>query len=792
MIARAATDAAATRARARQDRIDDVAGHPDTWALEFVELRAVEDDRLVVRLHFIADRSSGQEESGIPPGLTPYNVRLIDADKRRELVAEPTLSRPDDADASAIDVELAVGGGQLLAVDGRLQVLLVDVPGLDRFFDRADFSLSLDADELAQGAHAPAPLAPEEVAINYLAKDYASFVQLMNDRLRLTAPRWIERNPADLGTVLVEALAHAGDLLSYYQDAVAGEANLGTARVRSSLRRHAQLLDYTIDDGANARAWIEARVPRHVEIPAGTRFVPSADLLLDLADSGDRWMLDRVVFESMHASRLRPEHNAIPLYGWGLSRSTLPAGATTAVLKGAFPRLRAGDVVILRAENDANGGPPDPDALQAVRLFGDPVLDDYQGQPITRIEWSRQDALKRPLLIGETDGDRQPLAVAAANVILADHGATVEQRVEIARDFDRELRIPLRGRRVAVAEPYDHARMRDLPAVEVMAPRASRSRPCVRLFVDRGAETTEWTPRLSLWQSGRFASDFTAEIDGDDLVLRFGDGIFGRRLLAGTRVQVKWRCGGGPDGNVARDLLSFIVPTGKVSSELDGVVVTNPLPAEGGRSPEPLSAIVREASVAFRAQERCVTAADFDELAMRVAGVSRSATEIVWGGSRDVAVVHVLPVDADLMDRSLCQRLTRWLAQRCVAGLDVEVRDPELVPIAVGLRVGVERGATHASVRSALQRELGTQSLEDGRRGHFHRDAFGFGDAVYLAPVIARATRVRGVAWVVATRFERADPGEESQLGSGCIAIGPVEIARLAGVVELDLVGGAP
>jgi hypothetical protein len=792
MIARGQDDAVA-RASARQDQVDDVAARPDTWGLEFVELRAVEDDRLVVRLHFIPDRSSGKEQSGVPPGLTPDKVQLIDADKQRELVAKATLTRPG-ADINAVDVELEVGDGQLLAVDGRLQLLLVGVPGLDRFFDHADFSLSLDADEIAQGPLAPLPPAPEEVAINYLAKDYASFVQLMSDRLQLTSPRWLERNPADLGTVVVEALAHAGDLLSYYQDAVACEAYLGTARVRSSLRRHAQLLDYAVDDGANARAWIEARVPKPVDVPAGTRFTPRADVLLDLADSKDRWMLDRVVFESMHAARLRPEHNAIPLSGWVPGRSTLPAGATTAVLKGAFPRLRAGDVVILRAERDADGGPPDPDARQAVRLFGDPVLDDYKGQAITRIEWSREDALVRPLVIGETDGDKKPLAVAAANVILADHGATVQMRLEITRDFDRELRIPLRGRRVAVAEPYDDVRLRGLPAVDAMAQQPAQSRPCVRLLADRGAEITEWRPRLSLWQSGRFARDFTAEVDGDELVLRFGDGVFARRMLPGLSVQVSWRYGGGPDGNIARELLDFLVPTNDVpASAFDGVVVTNPLPAEGGRSPEPPSAIVRTAPGAFRAQERCVTAADFDALASRVPGVSRTATELVWGGSRDAAVVHVLPVDADRMDRSLSQRLNAWLGQRCVAGHDVEVRDPELVPVAVGLRVGVQPGATYAAVRSALQRELGTQPLDDGRLGHFHRDAFGFGDAVYLAPVIARATRVPGVAWVVATRFERADPGEESELASGSIAIRPVEIARLAGgVVELELVGGAP
>src|SRR2546425_3458892 len=92
--------------------------------------------------------------------------------------------------------------------------------------------------------------------IDYLAKDYASFRRLMLDRMAVIMPQWRERSPADLGIAMVELLAYAGDQLSYYQDAVATEAYLGTARRRTSVRRHARLVDYLINDGANARAWV--------------------------------------------------------------------------------------------------------------------------------------------------------------------------------------------------------------------------------------------------------------------------------------------------------------------------------------------------------------------------------------------------------------------------------------------------------------------------------------------------------------------------------------------------------
>jgi len=96
--------------------------------------------------------------------------------------------------------------------------------------------------------------------IDYMAKDYASFRRLMLDRMATIMPEWQERNAADLGVVLVELLAYVGDHLSYYQDAVATEAYLGTARRRTSVRRHARMLDYYMHEGCNARAWVYIKV----------------------------------------------------------------------------------------------------------------------------------------------------------------------------------------------------------------------------------------------------------------------------------------------------------------------------------------------------------------------------------------------------------------------------------------------------------------------------------------------------------------------------------------------------
>ena len=80
----------------------------------------------------------------------------------------------------------------------------------------------------------------------------------------------------DIGITLVELLAYVGDHLSYYQDAVATEAYLGTARQRISVRRHARLVDYAMHEGCNARAWVTIRSDENFSIAAADIYFMTA------------------------------------------------------------------------------------------------------------------------------------------------------------------------------------------------------------------------------------------------------------------------------------------------------------------------------------------------------------------------------------------------------------------------------------------------------------------------------------------------------------------------------------
>ena len=332
----------------------------------------------------------------------------------------------------------------------------VDTPpaGFDPLLASLKFSFKVQCEsDFDCHSKTPCPTEPAEVPqLDYLAKDFSSFRRLMLDRMSVLLPEWRNRNAADLGITLVELLAYVGDHLSYQQDAVATEAYLGTARRRTSLRRHARLMDYLVHEGCNARAWLRVFVNDDgVELPSGTAMLTHT-LNIDerIAPDSDDW-LDALsaaaeVFESVETNLLYQAHEELDFYTWGERECCLPKGATAATLNGDYPNLKAGDVLIFSErlgsrtgyEEDANRNHRCAVRLTHVLLDEDPsgglFLEPPNNNPssVTKIEWQEEDALPFPLCIstitdldhGETYLDR--VSVAYGNVVLVDHGRTIE------------------------------------------------------------------------------------------------------------------------------------------------------------------------------------------------------------------------------------------------------------------------------------------------------------------------------------------------------------------------------
>jgi hypothetical protein len=720
--------------------------------------------------------------------------------------------------------------------------------GFDPLLARVDFSFKVEcpADfDCRSSTDCPEPPAVEP-EINYLAKDYGSFRRLMLDRLTQLIPAWRERSPADLGVTLVELLAYVADQLSYEQDAVATEAYLGTARRRISARRHARLVDYAMDDGANARAWVQLLVDADgVVVPWApgqptqllTR-VPGLGPRIAPAGGGPQYeeaLRSRpVVFETLHRMTLFRAHNAMSFYTWGDRECCLPRGATRATLRGHLPDLREreGEPVVLVFEEvrDPRTGRPedvDPGHRHAVRLVevvatradGEPLRDPLTNDAITEIRWHEDDALPFPLCLSARTDDAhggvylEDVALARGNIVLADHGRTVGAEPLGVVPAPRLFLAPrpagaCAGPPPAPVPPRFRPRLAEGPLTQaaVYGPTAPPSahaattwsardvRPWVELESRAGGIPATWLPQRDLLASAGDDTHFVAEMESDGVVwLRFGDDRHGLRPAAGTSFTATYRVGNGTAGNVGAEALAHVV-----TAESAIVGVRNPLAARGGVEPESIEDVRQRAPHAFRTQERAVTAEDYAAASQRRRGVQRAAATFRWTGSWHTVFVSVDRTAAREVDAPFETDLRRHLEPFRMAGYDLEVDGPRYVALELELSVCVEAEHFRSDVRAALLQVLGSRDLPGGGRGLFHPDAFTFGTRVYLSAIYATAQAVAGVESVHVTKLQRLGTPDDRVLEDGFIQLGRLEIARLdndpsfpeRGVLRLTVGGG--
>lgn len=755
----------------------DEEGNPFLNGIDFIEVEYSDHQKLW--LHFLHNLPG--QVNGVPaaPELSKENI-VIECDNQVnniQVISAGSYKNTQDV----LEVKVDRTGGF-----STHRLRLVTSPtepqppsGFDPQLSAVDFSFKIDSFldfDCKNDTECPPPRLVEP-EIDYLAKDYASFRRLMLDRLNVLMPDWRERNPADWQIALVELLAYVGDQLSYYQDAVATEAYLGTARHRISVRRHARLLDYLMHDGCNARTWVWLAVEKckdsnaaqfadGINLPAGTllltrsadsqRVIPTEDRNKALAEGP-------TVFETMHDLMMHEAHNRISFYTWGDSECCLPRGATRATLRNDSLKLQVGDVLIFEEVCSTTNGleaAADPTHRQAVRLIkieGD--KDPPNQTEILNIEWHAEDALLFPLCLTAGDGNKE-ISVARGNVVLADQGLTFEN--------DGLPRVPIQGRyrpqlpdsNLSFAVPYDHdqAKQKSATSALVQDPRAAlpagsgKQRKLPMTLSDLDGDEV-WCAQRELLNSDRFAAEFVVETEQDgSAYLRFGDGTLGKAPAASVKLNATYRVGNGRAGNVGADALTRIV------TDLKGISsVTNPLPAGGGTDAETLEEVRQFAPQAFRKQERAVTEADYAEVAGRHPQVQKAAARFQWTGSWHTVFITIdrkggLPVKSD---EQFHQEIRAHLELYRLAGYDLEITDPIFVPLDLAMLVSVKPGYFNSNVKASLLQVFSNRDLPNGQRGFFHPDNFTFGQPVYLSKVYQTAMSVAGVASVVVTTFQR-------------------------------------
>lgn len=716
-------------------------------------------------------------------GMTEASIEL---DGGRSI----TLGRPQIALANGsqiVDVRFPEKGDHSPYT---IRLLSGGADPLDPFFAEAQFSFFIDCETGDCRAHSETTEAapPQPPSIDARYKDFRGFMRMLSEWVRVANPDWADISPASQEAMLLELLAHQGDMLGYYQDRVANEAFLGSASQRHSLRQHALLLGFSVFEGSAARAMLAFEVTSAGFVPAG------------LSVENRRLHGERpIVFYVRSRARVDPANNssALVVAAWpGAAQATIPAGSNRILLWG-----QANGLLPAMSFAFVQGPFAQVSKLTSVRLLELPgwAADPTDAlsaalRPLTEI------AFDPPLGAELKPWDQSSKLRLYANLAEASHGAPRVDAVDPA-----PAGAPL-TRRNSIAVPAPNSSGYHLRALETaegpvifdLDP-AGRLAPVLDVYVDGRL----WQREDYLHNSQSFDAHYVAGADNSGRVwIQFGDGIHGSAVPFDPQtgrplvpVRIDYRVGEPLDGNCSRDTLTEVVePAGAAYVGLGVTAITNVTPGEGGQRKATLDEIRDRAPLSLRhgAIERAVSLSDYAEAARQVPGVSRAAAKAL-GGPFNTVLVLIDADDESLLTDRLRQDVEAHIDKMRMAGREHFVRPADYVPLHVELIVCVEPGYLRHEVRDRVLAALRPGSKQ--RPGYFHPDKLTFGQDLESGDLLAFVQSVAGVRAVKVTAFcRRAAPVATVE---DRILFGPTEVARLDadedfpenGVLKLGVIG---
>jgi len=590
------------------------------------------------------------------------------------------------------------------------------------------------------GRMAPVPAPPPRsyAGVDLMARDFDSLLRAMLDQLPRLAPEWQDRSEADLGLVLLELFAYAGDQLSYLHDRVALEGFLRTATQAESVRRLLRMIDYDIHPGYAAEA------PLVFECTgAAPLFLPRGFPV----STRTRDEKERVTYETVEDAVLHPALSVVPLAADAPSsadglQAVFQTDLTGTLVPGASLLLQQGDVREWARVAACAFAP----AATTV-TFEAPLRFTYSaaGDPSSGI----------------------PSARAHGNRVRATHGAryVVEQ--------------------TGTGEPAQTVTLEHAPITWTLEASDEDAAPVSTLTVTVDGEG--WVEVEDFIDSRADARHYRVTRDNAGFAtVHFGGGAFGAAPEPGSRIVVRCRIGIGSPGHVARETLVAFDETVRFADPGQRItVVRNPFAALTPRDPQSLGQAKLLGPAQLRVQRRAVVPADFERALAGGAWVAgqrvvplQSRARVRNTGSWNTVVVSVdmpgrLPLDAQT--REAFEALLR---ARKMAGLDVRVEDARYRPMHIGLTVDVEREHFARDVRQAVERALVGPSA-GGAPAFFEPGRLRFGEPVFLSDLYAVVAAVPGVRAVAVTRFKRLGDRYPDSEGEGVIPVGPLEVARL-------------
>jgi len=268
---------------------------------------------------------------------------------------------------------------------------------------------------------------------------------------------------------------------------------------------------------------------------------------------------------------------------------------------------------------------------------------------------------------------------------------------------------------------------------------------------------------------------FVLETDeNSQSLIRFGDGINGKRIQDTDKIICYYQIGKGTDGNLGSDML--------VDFAKDKFPFIkkcwNPFNVTNGRDAEPIDEIIRKVPEAYKIKQlRAITLKDYEKIVEKISGVSKAAAKYMWTGSWRTVQIAIDPVGKTTLDRNLIKTITTSLDAIKLIGEDYEIRLPEYVPLEIHVLFCVQPEYWTEDVIKVVEAEFSDGYTLDGKIAFFNPDVWTFGQELRASQIIGRVQSVQGVDYVIDIQMNRWN--QPTSGIPGIIKVKPNEIIKV-------------
>lgn len=225
--------------------------------------------------------------------------------------------------------------------------------------------------------------------------------------------------------------------------------------------------------------------------------------------------------------------------------------------------------------------------------------------------------------------------------------------------------------------------------------------------------------------------------------IRFGDGIFGRKLLPGETVSITYRTGGGSQGNISKGAMTTLVDNVSFVTN-----VTNTAEFSGGADEQSIEQLRDLIPASLRTLERAVSKTDYSDLIIsKFSEVLAASTE---NNTTDPSIdlnIYVVPqgnsITAITENTLLFNRLTDFVDTRKMVTVQFQILDAFGIGMLISLEVFITNTTSRAIVSSAIQTAI--TNLFNLNTGGISGAGIGFSEDILLKDINTLIKDIEGI-----------------------------------------------